>query len=141
MQAALYALSPTDQLEPISVVSATLRTEVTDFVRSGLHKWAGDARTFEKSGAYIEFITSPNNPDGVIRKHVVNGDQEKLIYDLAYYWPQYTAITIPANHDVMLFTISKCTGHAGSRIGFKVSVTNSTTQTYRSLQISISNLL
>ncbi|XP_004239606.2 L-tryptophan--pyruvate aminotransferase 1 [Solanum lycopersicum] len=122
MQAALYALSPTDQLEPVSVVSATpfysAYPEVTDFVRSGLHKWAGDARTFEKSGSYIEFITSPNNPDGVIREPVVNGDQGKLIYDLAYYWPQYTAITIPANHDVMLFTISKCTGHAGSRIGW-----------------------
>ncbi|KAK6777781.1 hypothetical protein RDI58_024499 [Solanum bulbocastanum] len=66
MQAAHFALSPTDQLEPISVVSATLfysaYPEVTDFVRLGLHKW-------------------------------------------------YTAITSPANHDVMLFTISKCTGH------------------------------
>ncbi|XP_049403727.1 L-tryptophan--pyruvate aminotransferase 1-like [Solanum stenotomum] len=122
MQAALYALSPTDQLEPISVVSATpfysSYPEVTDFVKSGLHKWAGDARTFEKNGPFIEFITSPNNPDGVVREPVVNGNQGKLIYDLAYYWPQYTAITSPANHDVMLFTISKCTGHAGSRIGW-----------------------
>ncbi|KAK4715913.1 hypothetical protein R3W88_014251 [Solanum pinnatisectum] len=122
MQAALYALSPADQLEPISVVSATpfysSYPEVTDFVKSGLHKWAGDARTFEKNGLYIEFVTSPNNPDGVIREPVVNGNQGKLIYDLAYYWPQYTAITSPANHDVMLFTISKCTGHAGSRIGW-----------------------
>ncbi|KAH0669615.1 hypothetical protein KY285_025486 [Solanum tuberosum] len=104
MQAALYALSPIDQLA-ISVVSATpfysAYPEVTDFVRSGLHKWVGDARTFEKSRAYIEFITSPNNPDGVIRE-------------------PYTAITIPANHDVMLFTISKCTGHASSRIGWAV---------------------
>uniref|UniRef100_M1CDU3 Alliin lyase n=1 Tax=Solanum tuberosum TaxID=4113 RepID=M1CDU3_SOLTU len=122
MQAALYALSPTYQLEPISVVSATpfysAYPEVMDFVRSGLHKWAGDARTFKKNGSYIEFITSPNNPDGVIREPVVNGDQGKLIYDLAYYWPQYIVITSPANHDVMLFTISKCTGHAGSRIGW-----------------------
>uniref|UniRef100_M1DWU1 Alliin lyase n=1 Tax=Solanum tuberosum TaxID=4113 RepID=M1DWU1_SOLTU len=121
MQAALYALSPTDQLEPISIVSATpfnsAYPEVTDFVRSGLHKWAGDARKFKKNGPYIQFITSPNNIDGVIKEHVVNGDQEKLIYDLAYYWPQYTAITSPTNHDVMLFTISKCTGHAGSKIG------------------------
>ncbi|KAG5631874.1 hypothetical protein H5410_003591 [Solanum commersonii] len=150
--AALYALSPSNQLEPISVVSATpfysyifirfifylnckgyamlnlissmrlwflvhAYPDVTDFVSSGLHKWARDAKFFEKCGPYIELITSPNNPDGIIREVVVNGDQGKLIYDLAYYWPQYTAITSPANHDVMLFTISKCTGHAGSRIG------------------------
>ncbi|MCD7458965.1 hypothetical protein HAX54_039716 [Datura stramonium] len=122
MQAALYALSPADQPEPISVVSAapfySSYPEVTDFVRSGLHKWAGDARNFEKNEPYIEFITSPNNPDGVIRKPVVNRDQGILIHDLAYYWPQYTAITSPANYDVMLFTVSKCTGHAGSRIGW-----------------------
>ncbi|KAG5568111.1 hypothetical protein H5410_064875 [Solanum commersonii] len=93
-------------------------SDVTDFVRSRLHKWAGDARIFEKYGPYIELITSPNNPDGIIREPVVNGDQGKLIYDLAYYWPQYTAITSHANDGVMLFTISKCTGHAGSRIGW-----------------------
>ncbi|CAN4124018.1 unnamed protein product [Withania somnifera] len=122
MQAALYALCPANAPHPLSVVSAapfySSYPEVTDFVRSGLHKWAGDARNFEKDEPYIEFITSPNNPDGVIREPVVNRDQGKLIYDLAYYWPQYTAITSPANHDVMLFTVSKCTGHAGSRIGW-----------------------
>lgn len=90
---------------------------MADFERSELHKWAGDARNYDKDEPYIEFITSPNNPDGVIREPVVNGIQGKLIHDLAYYWPQYTAITSPANHDVMLFTVSKCTGHAGSRIG------------------------
>jgi len=92
-------------------------SDVTDFVRSGLHKWARDGKPFEKYGPYIELITSPNNHDGITREPVVNGDQGKLISDLAYYWPQYTAISLPANHDVMLFTISKCTGHAGSRIG------------------------
>ncbi|WMV08296.1 hypothetical protein MTR67_001681, partial [Solanum verrucosum] len=127
VQAALYALSPSDQLEPIGVVSATFFYSVhgytaypcvTDFVRSGLNKWAGEVTTFEKDEPYIELITSPYNTNGIIREHVVNGDQEKLIYDLAYYWPQYTSITSCANHDVMLFTISKCTGHAGSRIGW-----------------------
>ncbi|KAK2427956.1 tryptophan aminotransferase-related protein [Trifolium repens] len=44
----------------------------------------------------------------------------KLIHDLAYYWPQYTPITYEADHDVMLFTFSKCTGHAGSRIGWAI---------------------
>ncbi|XP_049392261.1 L-tryptophan--pyruvate aminotransferase 1-like [Solanum stenotomum] len=122
VQAVLYALSPSDQLEPISVVSATpfysTYPYVTNLVRSGLNKWAGDLKTFEKDEPFIELITSPNNPNGIIREHVVNGDQGKLIYDLAFYWQQYTSITPPANNDVMLFTISKCTGHASSIIGW-----------------------
>ncbi|XP_016546694.2 L-tryptophan--pyruvate aminotransferase 1 [Capsicum annuum] len=122
IMAALYALSPTNQPHPINIVAAapfySSYPEMADFERSELHKWAGDARNYDKDEPYIEFITSPNNPDGVIREPVVNGIQGKLIHDLAYYWPQYTAITSPANHDVMLFTVSKCTGHAGSRIGW-----------------------
>lgn len=89
-------------------------------MRSGLYKWEGDAYTYDKEGPYIEIVTSPNNPDGTIRHSVVNQKGGKLIHDLAYYWPQYTAITHPANHDIMLFTFSKCTGHAGTRIGLAI---------------------
>lgn len=95
--------------------------EETEYLRSGLYKWAGDAHSFNEEGPYIELVTSPNNPDGSIRKAVVNspsGHQGKLIHDLAYYWPQYTPITSPADHDIMTFTFSKSTGHAGSRIGY-----------------------
>ncbi|KAL2484513.1 L-tryptophan--pyruvate aminotransferase 1 [Abeliophyllum distichum] len=123
IQAVLYALSdPLNEANPISVVSAapyySSYSEVANFVRSGLHKWAGDAHTFDKDGSYIEMVTSPNNPDGAIREPVVNKAQGMLVHDLAYYWPQYTPITGPADYDIMLFTVSKCTGHAGSRIGW-----------------------
>ncbi|KAE8697656.1 putative Apoptosis-stimulating of p53 protein 1 [Hibiscus syriacus] len=57
---------------------------ITDCVKSGLYKWGGDARSFNKTGPYIELVTSPNNPDGFARRSVVN-----------------------ANYDLMLFTISK----------------------------------
>ncbi|KAK4429798.1 Tryptophan aminotransferase-related protein 2 [Sesamum alatum] len=121
--AALYALSdPLNDPNPISVVSAmpyySSYPEMTDFLRSGLFKWSGDARCFDKEGPYIEMVTYPNNPDGVIREPVVNRADGMLVHDLAYYWPQYTAITSPADHDIILFTVSKCTGHAGSRIGW-----------------------
>ncbi|XP_022846428.1 L-tryptophan--pyruvate aminotransferase 1-like [Olea europaea var. sylvestris] len=123
IQAVLYALSdPLNEPKPISVVSAApyylSYPEVTDFLRSGLYKWAGDAHNFDKDGSYIEMVTAPNNPDGVMREPVVNRAQGMLVHDLAYYWPQYTPMTGPADHDVMLFTVSKCTGHAGSRIGW-----------------------
>lgn len=90
---------------------------MTDFQKSGLHKWAGDAKTFDKSGPYIELVTSPNNPDGFTRYPVVNRSGGSLIHDLAYFWPQYTPISSPSENDLSLFTLSKSTGHAGMRIG------------------------
>ncbi|XP_065874230.1 L-tryptophan--pyruvate aminotransferase 1 [Euphorbia lathyris] len=124
-QAALYALCSGGGgggSEPVSVVCAapyySSYKEETEFLHSGLYKWEGDAHTFGKNQPYIEIVTSPNNPDGTIRKPVVKKGKGKTIYDLAYYWPQYTPITAPADQDIMLFTLSKSTGHAGSRIGW-----------------------
>lgn len=91
--------------------------QIADYLRSGLFKWGGDASAYDKEEAYIELVTSPNNPDGEMREAVVKRENGMLVHDLAYYWPQYTSITAPADHDVMLFTLSKCTGHAGSRVG------------------------
>ncbi|GMH21505.1 hypothetical protein Nepgr_023347 [Nepenthes gracilis] len=121
-QAALYALSPPEETEPISVVSATpyysFHRQVIDHLKSGLYKWAGDTDSFNKSGPYIELVTSPNNPDGFMRQAKVNRSGGILLHDFAYYWPQYTPITSAADHDLMLFTISKSSGHAGIRIGW-----------------------
>lgn len=91
---------------------------VTDFLNSGLYRWAGDANTFDGDN-YIELVCSPNNPDGGIRESILKSEsgKGKAIHDLAYYWPQYTPITGMLAHDIMLFTVSKSTGHAGTRIG------------------------
>ncbi|VFQ87702.1 unnamed protein product [Cuscuta campestris] len=122
IQAALYALSPPDADLPVNVVCAapyySSYPEVADIVRSRSYKWGGDARKYDRDEPYIELVTTPNNPDGAIREPVVNKPQGTVIYDLAYYWPNYTAISSAADHDLMLFTFSKCTGHAGSRIGW-----------------------
>jgi len=40
-----------------------------------------------------------------------------VIADHAYDWPHFTHIAVPADEDVMLFTMSKPSGHAGSRLG------------------------
>ncbi|KAK6123536.1 hypothetical protein DH2020_042723 [Rehmannia glutinosa] len=122
-QAVLYAVSPPNASEPISVVSAapfySSYPLITEFLKSGLYKWAGDAHKFKKDQPYIELVTSPNNPDGLSREAVVNQNEGILIHDLAYYWPQYTSISSsPADHDIMLFTVSKSTGHAGTRLGW-----------------------
>ncbi|KAH0772956.1 hypothetical protein KY290_010093 [Solanum tuberosum] len=69
------------------------------------------------AGNVIEFVTSPNNPDGNLESPVLNGPNVKHIYDHAYYWSHYTAIPAPADEDLMIFSMSKLTGHAGSRFG------------------------
>ncbi|KAK9054541.1 hypothetical protein SSX86_025619 [Deinandra increscens subsp. villosa] len=124
-QAALFALSPHNASRPMNVVSAapfySSYPLMTDYLRSGLHKWAGDANEFSKQEPYIELVTSPNNPDGFTRQNVVKGNKGILVHDLAYYWPQYTPILLPADYDIMLFTVSKSTGHAGTRIGIDSS--------------------
>jgi aspartate/methionine/tyrosine aminotransferase len=89
------------------------------FLNSGLYRWGGDANTFAGDDtSCVEVVCSPNNPDGGIRHAVVKSKSSKAIYDFAYYWPQYTPITEAAAHDVMLFTFSKCSGHAGTRLGY-----------------------
>ncbi|OIS97363.1 tryptophan aminotransferase-related protein 4 [Nicotiana attenuata] len=71
-------------------------------------------------GNVIEFVTSPNNPDGNLRNSVLKGPNVKTIYDHAYYWPHYTAIPAPADEHLMIFSMSKLTGHAGSRVGWAI---------------------
>ncbi|KAF8726004.1 hypothetical protein HU200_020585 [Digitaria exilis] len=120
-QAALYALSPAQDGSPMSVVSPapyySSYPSVTNFLNSALYRWDGDANFFG-GDTCIELVCSPNNPDGAIRKPVIKSESRKTIHDFAYYWPQYTPITEAGDHDIMLFTVSKCTGHAGTRLGW-----------------------
>lgn len=116
-----------------------------DYQKSAKYKWAGDATKFQQVAAagggrkhdrpasLIEVVTSPSNPEGSICQAVLHqqeggaaegGPQQgsssstsSTIHDLAYYWPQYTPITAPADNPLMLFTFSKITGHAGTRLG------------------------
>lgn len=67
------------------------------------------------SANFIEFVTSPNNPDGTLRRPVLRGST--VIHDHAYYWPHYSAILAPSDEDIMVFTDSKISGHASSRFG------------------------
>ncbi|KAI3465435.1 hypothetical protein Pfo_022098 [Paulownia fortunei] len=96
----------------------------TDFFETARFEFQGDALLLKNgsddSAEVVEFVTSPNNPDGHLRKSVLQGPSVRTIYDHAYYWPHYTAIPAPADEDLMIFTISKLTGHAGSRFGWAI---------------------
>ncbi|KAF3445640.1 hypothetical protein FNV43_RR10816 [Rhamnella rubrinervis] len=130
LNAAVHALSSNhNHSSPPSVVlasvpyyplyeSQTVLFESKDFKferNISLWKNNSDGRT-----NLIEFVTSPNNPDGQLNKAVLQGPNAKAIYDRVYYWPHFTAVPAPADDDIMLFSISKLTGHAGSRFGWAV---------------------
>jgi len=64
----------------------------------------------------IEVVTSPNNPDGNNRTNFY--PTQYTIYDSVYYWPLFTTIYQPLNKDIMLFSLSKLSGHAGTQVGW-----------------------
>ena len=73
----------------------------------------------------IEMVTSPNNPDGLSRAPAVApSPHTSTVMDYAYYWPHFVAIgapVAPPNRTVGLFTLSKLTGHASTRIGWALT--------------------
>jgi hypothetical protein len=85
---------------------------------------------------------TPNNPDTLLYDRVLAGSA--AIVDHAYYWPYFTHIPAPADEDVMLFTASKLSGHAGSRFGWVLSwaqlLCRSTTFRVTQLSCCVTNL-
>ncbi|OMO73456.1 EGF-like, alliinase [Corchorus capsularis] len=128
LTAAVYALSPENSSLPAGVVAsvpyyALYRKQVEHF-NSQKFKFEGDAHQWmnksDSSKYMIEYVTTPNNPDGRLNKPLLQGPNVNTIYDRAYYWPHFTPIPAPADEDLMVFTLSKLTGHAGSRFGWAV---------------------
>ncbi|KAI4352767.1 hypothetical protein L6164_006988 [Bauhinia variegata] len=107
LHAAVHALSAHDSVSTAKFITST------PYYPGDTSKWKKDA----EDSSFIELVTSPNNPDGELRKAVLQGSNAKTIHDLAYYWPHFTPVPSPADEDLMIFTLSKLTGHAGSRFG------------------------
>eukprot|EP00271_Cylindrocystis_brebissonii_P008158 TRINITY_DN22173_c0_g1_i1.p1 TRINITY_DN22173_c0_g1~~TRINITY_DN22173_c0_g1_i1.p1 ORF type:complete len:624 (+),score=63.73 TRINITY_DN22173_c0_g1_i1:718-2589(+) len=139
IQAALFAFADREFTHltgnPVLVTSAPpyLKTYnlATHFYDSQLFSWGGNPTNpdFSHYPRVIEFVTSPNDPDGHMDTSAFNKsrpsgtmapEQVSCIYDFSYYWPHFTPITYEADHDVMIFDLSMLTGHAGSRIGWAV---------------------
>jgi L-tryptophan--pyruvate aminotransferase len=76
-----------------------------------------DSEADPSDSSTYEIVTYPNNPDGIKRKALV-ADRERVIYDAIYYWPQFAEIDVKLEHEIMIFSASKHTGHAGSRLGW-----------------------
>ncbi|XP_028798211.1 tryptophan aminotransferase-related protein 4-like [Neltuma alba] len=129
LNAAVYAFSPNSSLHSPAKVVATapyypVYRQQTELFNSLDYRYEGDTSLWKKNLSenknirFIEFVTSPNNPDGRLMKAVLRGSNVKTVNDHAYYWPHFTPIPSPADQELMIFTISKLTGHAGSRFGW-----------------------
>lgn len=63
----------------------------------------------------ISLLTTPNNPDGeMYTKYKAD------IRDACYNWPQYTKKPALLDDDVVIFSLSKLSGHSSTRIGWAV---------------------
>ncbi|CDP11448.1 unnamed protein product [Coffea canephora] len=96
-----------------------------------LHATVGNAVT---DGGYIVFgagltqllnaavhaLSSDGSSSPAMVTAMLRGSNAKQIHDLAYYWPHYTAIPSPMDEDLMIFTFSKLTDHAGSRFWWAI---------------------
>ncbi|KAK4775341.1 hypothetical protein SAY86_010276 [Trapa natans] len=131
LNAAVHALSPQDPSSgsPASVVASAPYYKVyqtqTEFFESKNFMFDGEASVWTDIKEttvdmnIIEFVTSPSNPEGLLKGPVLSGHPNfKAIHDRAYYWPIFTPIPGPADDDLSIFTMSKLTGHAGSRFGW-----------------------
>ncbi|GAB2228724.1 hypothetical protein Droror1_Dr00022847 [Drosera rotundifolia] len=138
LNAAVHALSASNSTSSVARVVASIpfypayQTQ-TDYFRSDKYRFEGDTASFknnisDNADTIVEFVTSPNNPDGLLQKSAFEDERSnasshrwnniKSIHDHAYYWPHFTAIPAPADEDLMIFTLSKLTGHAGTRFGW-----------------------
>ncbi|EFJ38295.1 hypothetical protein SELMODRAFT_75581 [Selaginella moellendorffii] len=97
----------------------------TEFFASTQYIWGGEpsiaAKKFANTGStFIEFVAAPNNPDASMKEPELKFNGSFTVFDRAYYWPHYSPIFKAMDDDVMLFTLSKLTGHAGSRLGWAI---------------------
>ncbi|KAF4365906.1 hypothetical protein G4B88_008379 [Cannabis sativa] len=128
INAAIHALSPHNSSSPSIVVPLIpyypLYKQQTEFFQEVEYKFEEDASLWMNNCSnddnIIEIVTSPNNPDGKLNRARLQHPNAKAIYDRVYYWPQFTPISAPADDDIMLFSLSKLTGHAGTRFGWAV---------------------
>nr|XP_043613366.1 tryptophan aminotransferase-related protein 4-like [Erigeron canadensis] len=126
LNAAVYALSSQNSSSPSHVLASVPFYRVyktqTEYFNSKTFNFEGNTTSWKLNNSsnnmdVVEFVTSPNNPDGEFKTSVLGG---KTIYDHAYLWPHFTPIPGPSDQDVMIFTLSKLTGHAGARFGWAV---------------------
>ena len=52
--------------------------------------------------------------------HSLTHARARILCFQVYNWPSLTNVTDNVDHDIMLFSLSKLSGHAGSRVGWAI---------------------
>lgn len=81
-------------------------------------QWNASYEQWDAIDRIIEFVTTPNNPDGKVRWDPHYKSSNYVVHDMVYYWPYLTDTSYKADKDIMIFSLSKLTGHAGTRFGW-----------------------
>jgi aspartate/methionine/tyrosine aminotransferase len=68
-------------------------------------------------GSTIEIFNYPNNPDGRGGSPLVK-DKSRLICDMVFNWAWNHEAPVDKDCQITVFSMSKATGHAGSRVGW-----------------------
>jgi len=149
INAALYALSEDDAAQPAAVWSQAPYysgyRSPPSFFHTRNFEWvdAGNSGTPPHDRRVIELVTSPNNPDGHLRSPAVHGPHSAVVMDHAYLWPHFVAVGHPpisyaGNATVALFTLSKVSGHASSRVGWALTSSASLARRLRAFVSTVS---
>lgn len=66
----------------------------------------------------LEFVAIPNNPDGIIHDKPYYQTSPYVVYDMVYYWSHNSENVKKVSYPIMMFSLSKMTGHSSSRFGW-----------------------
>jgi len=115
--AAIYALSSSSGAYPIQVYVTPPYYNGYSGPLTELKFAQWNQSTNMNPNEVAEIVTIPNNPDGNSRTPTYTS--AGIIYDLVYYWPHLNPTPLEKrSEDIMLFSWTKCTGHAASRFGW-----------------------
>eukprot|EP01061_Rhynchopus_euleeides_P026373 TRINITY_DN43124_c0_g1_i1.p2 TRINITY_DN43124_c0_g1~~TRINITY_DN43124_c0_g1_i1.p2 ORF type:complete len:447 (+),score=203.79 TRINITY_DN43124_c0_g1_i1:47-1342(+) len=92
-----------------------------NYVGIGATNFTFSTSTELDASSVVEMVTYPNNPTNEFRKSVYGGRAACTIHDQVYWWPSLVNLTegdAPLNTAISLFSMSKLTGHAGTRFGW-----------------------
>jgi len=103
--------------QPIPLFSLAPHYTYGDFVGYNPALGVFNDSIYQDASNLVEVVTTPNNPTCYLREPYFP-DAKYHIYDMVYYWPTYTNISKTYNEDIMIFSASKCTGHAANRFGW-----------------------